>query len=263
MLGSICGQQQQLLCAAKPPATKQFVSHSCKYAHSMCTAPDDAAISFVCVSCAAPPPPPPRPQNPLVWSTAIAVLLSALGSAALLDPSSPLALKHLAFLEALLGWFAQTTAPLTLFTTGLWMYSNQQQQRQQEQQRQQRQPAPHSNGLVGDHHSSVSASAPSFGSRDVAWGDVATQLLLRATVAPLWMVVVCRAMGFRGDLGHALVILALLPVAQTAFVVCKQAETGMAAVSTMLVASLFAMLPQLMIVLALLERLGVLAPTDV
>jgi predicted permease len=64
-------------------------------------------------------------------------------------------------------------------------------------------------------------------------------------------------MGFEGGLAYALVILSLLPVAQTAFVVCKQAEAGMAAVSLMLVASLFMMLPQLMLVLALLESMGV------
>jgi predicted permease len=206
-------------------------------------------------------------QNPLVWSTAIAVALSACGSAALLDPSSPLALKHLAFLEALLGWFAQTTPPLTLFTTGLWMYSNQQQQ----QRAHGRAGAPIvsssstaelRSGTVGDE-SSVAAmglQGHTYGSRDVAWRDVLTYLGLRATLAPAFMVLVCWVMGFSGDLAHALVILALLPVAQTAFVVCKQAETGMAAVSLMLVASLFMMLPQLMLVLALLEGSGVLSP---
>lgn len=200
-------------------------------------------------------------KNPLVWSTAVAVVLSSCGSAAVLDPSSPLALKHLAFLEALLGWFAQTTAPLTLFTTGLWMYSNQQQQQQ---------------GTRHADHSVVSSSgvtAPlppaaaavvgpcqgAYGSRDVAWRDALLYLGLRATLAPALMVVVCLVLGFRGDLAHALVILSLLPVAQTAFVVCKQAETGMAAVSFMLVASLFMMLPQLMVVLAVLERLGLLS----
>jgi predicted permease len=195
-------------------------------------------------------------QNPLVWSTAVAVLLSALGSAALLDPSSPLALKHLAFLEALLGWFAQTTAPLTLFTTGLWMHSNSQQQQQQ------RQHQGHANTNSATSSSSSErkpVQSLSYGSQEVAWSEVFVHLLLRATVAPALMVVVCRLMGFTGDLAHALVILALLPVAQTAFVVCKQAETGMAAVSVMLVASLFMMLPQLMVVLAVLERLGVLA----
>ncbi|KAF6250627.1 hypothetical protein COO60DRAFT_1570276 [Scenedesmus sp. NREL 46B-D3] len=84
-------------------------------------------------------------------------------------------------------------------------------------------------------------------------------LLARATLAPGFMVLVCWLMGFRGDLAHALVILALLPVAQTAFVVCKQAETGTHAVSVMMVASLLLMLPQLMVLLALLERLGVLS----
>jgi predicted permease len=178
-------------------------------------------------------------------------------------------LKHLAFLEALLGWFAQTTAPLTLFTTGLWMYSNQQQQQQQQQRAHGQAGAatvssstaePRS-GTVG--HSLVVEAAGlqgTYGSRVVAWRDVLTYLGLRATLAPAFMVLVCRVMGFRGDLAHALVILALLPVAQTAFVVCKQAETGMAAVSLMLVASLFMMLPQLMLVLALLEGSGVLSP---
>jgi len=194
----------------------------------------------------------------------VAVLLSALGSAALLDPSSPLALKHLAFIDALLGWFAQTTAPLTLFTTGLWMYSNSQQQQHQQQQ-----PAYHSVGtsskgstalISGSDGTGMAHSA--YGSRTVAWKDVFMYLLLRATLAPALMVLVCRAMGFKGDLAHALVILALLPVAQTAFVVCKQAETGMAAVSAMLVGSLLMMLPQLMVVLAALERLGVLAEDE-
>lgn len=204
-----------------------------------------------CVPCAA--------QNPLVWSTAVAVALSACGSAAVLDPSSPLALKHLAFLEALLGWFAQTTAPLTLFTTGLWMYSNSSQQQQGTRR------ADHS--LVSSSTVTAPAAAAAvagpcqgaYGSRDVAWREVLLYLGLRATLAPAFMVVVCLVLRFRGDLAHALVILALLPVAQTAFVVCKQAETGMAAVSFMLVASLFMMLPQLMVVLAVLERLGVLS----
>lgn len=202
-------------------------------------------------------------QNPLVWSTAIAVVLSACGSAAFLDPSSPLALKHLHFLEALLGWFAQTTAPLTLFTTGLWVYSNQQQQQQQAHGQAGAVVASSSTADMrsGMAESSVAAAVQhgTFGSRDVAWRDVLTYLGLRATLAPAFMVLVCWVMGFSGDLAHALVILALLPVAQTAFVVCKQAETGMAAVSLMLVASLFMMLPQLMLVLALLEGSGVLS----
>lgn len=196
-------------------------------------------------------------QNPLVWSTAVAVLMSALGSAALLDPSSPLALRHLAFVEALLGWFAQTTAPLTLFTTGLWMYSNSQQRQQDLLLR--KQAADGSTVSAGDTvgSSAVTRCREAYGSRDVSWRDVVVYLALRGTVAPALMVWVCWLMGFEGGLAYALVILSLLPVAQTAFVVCKQAETGMAAVSFMLVASLFMMLPQLMLVLALLESIGV------
>jgi len=63
-------------------------------------------------------------QNPLVWSTAVSLLLSYVGSSSVLDPEQPTAWDQLASVEGLLGWFAQTTAPLTLFTTGLWMHSN-------------------------------------------------------------------------------------------------------------------------------------------
>jgi predicted permease len=193
-------------------------------------------------------------QNPLVWSTGVAVLLSAAGSAALLDPSSPRAIRQLAFLEALLGWFAQTTAPLTLFTTGLWMFTNSAAQSSPAAAR----PAKPA-GAAASAAACAAHGASGFGSTSVCPRQVGRYLLLRATVAPGLMVGICWALGFRGDLAHALVILALLPVAQTAFVVCKQAETGMAAVSSLLVASLLVMLPQLMLVLALLEGLGVFA----
>lgn len=89
--------------------------------------------------------------------------------------------------------------------------------------------------------------------------QLATFLLLRATLAPGLMVAVARLMGFTGDLAVALVILSILPVAQTAFVVCKQYETGVHAVTAAMVASLLLMLPQLMGTLALLERWGVFA----
>jgi hypothetical protein len=56
----------------------------------------------------------------MVWSTAAALLLSCLGSAALLEPSSPAHVRALGFVEPLLAWFAGVTAPVTLFVTGLW-----------------------------------------------------------------------------------------------------------------------------------------------
>jgi hypothetical protein len=63
-------------------------------------------------------------QNPLVWSTGVALLASAAGSSWLLDPASPLAIPQLRFIDKTLAWFASCTAPVTLFTTGLWMESN-------------------------------------------------------------------------------------------------------------------------------------------
>lgn len=71
------------------------------------------------------------------------------------------------------------------------------------------------------------------------------------------MALVARLLGFRGDAAAALVVLALLPVAQTAFVVCKQYEAGTHAVTAAMVASLLLMLPQLVMVLALFEAAGV------
>ena len=136
------------------------------------------------------------------------------------------------------------------------MYSNSRQRQQDLLLR--KQAVDGSTGTAGDAAvSSAVASREAYGSRDIAWRDVVVYLALRGTVAPALMVWVCWLMGFEGGLAYALVILSLLPVAQTAFVVCKQAETGMAAVSLMLVASLFMMLPQLMLVLALLESMGV------
>jgi predicted permease len=199
-------------------------------------------------------------QNPLVLSTGSALLLSALGSAALLDPASPRAVAQLAFVDALLGWFAQTTAPLTLFTTGLWMHSNSEQQAQARaaQQALPASPLLQLSLLPAAPPGPADASGSGgFGSRAVSRAHVLQWLLLRATAAPALMAAICWCAGFTGDLAHAMVILSLLPVAQTAFVVAKAADTGMAAISVMLVASLLVMLPQLMAVLALLERAGV------
>jgi predicted permease len=68
------------------------------------------------------------------------------------------------------------------------------------------------------------------------------------------MVAVAHLLGFHGDLATALVILALLPVAQTAFVVAQQYDaSGAAAVSVAMVASLLLMLPQLMVALKVLQ----------
>jgi len=52
------------------------------------------------------------------------------------------------------------------------------------------------------------------------------------------------------------VILSVLPVAQTAFVICKQYEMGTAVVTSAMVASLLLMLPQLMGTLVLLDWWG-------
>jgi hypothetical protein len=60
-------------------------------------------------------------QNPLVWFTGASLAASALGSSAVLDPRSPAALPALRWAEATLAWFAGVTAPVTLFTTGVWM----------------------------------------------------------------------------------------------------------------------------------------------
>lgn len=92
-----------------------------------------------------------------------------------------------------------------------------------------------------------SASAP----------QLATFLALRATLAPAAMVLVARLLGFRGAPAVALVILSVLPVAQTAFVVCKQYDCGTHVVTAAMVASLLMMLPQLMATLALIDWLRV------
>jgi predicted permease len=71
------------------------------------------------------------------------------------------------------------------------------------------------------------------------------------------MAAAARLFGFRGDAAAALVVLALLPVAQTAFVICEQAGgAGAHTVTAAMALSLLAMLPQLVVVLALFERLG-------
>jgi predicted permease len=196
-------------------------------------------------------------QNPLVWSTGLSLLLSCMGSSVLLDPSSPVALQQLSFIDGLLGWFAATTAPLTLFTTGLWMYSNRVQQQYRVEQLREPSLIQWQEGQERVHV----AAQPTVQQQQqqLTWRQLWMYLVARATLAPGLMVLVCWAMGFQGDLAHALVILALLPVAQTAFVVCKQAEVGTYAVSVMMVASLLVMLPQLMVLLALLEWLGVFA----
>lgn len=186
-------------------------------------------------------------QNSLVWSTGISLLLSCVGSSAVLDPGSPSSIKQLAFFEQMLQWFAVSTAPLTLFTTGLWMYSNNEKQQQLLEQQ-------HGALLTGRHRVARLQQA-----EQLSWKGLAAYLLARATIAPGLMVMLCYLLGCRGDLAHALVILALLPVAQTAFVVCKQHETGMHAVSCVMVGSLLLMLPQLMVMLAVLEHLQVFA----
>lgn len=191
-------------------------------------------------------------KNPLVWSTGLSLLLSCLGSSVLLDPRSPVALQQLSFVDGLLGWFAASTAPLTLFTTGLWMYSNSMQQ-QQRQAQQKGQPSL----MQQQHQAGCPVEANQEPQEQLTMRQLWMYLLARATVAPGFMVLVCWVMGFKGDLGRALVILALLPVAQTAFVVCKQADTGTHAISVLMVASLLVMLPQLMVLLALLEWFGV------
>lgn len=206
----------------------------------MCAAAVTAAAAVACLHL----------QNPLVWSTGISLLLSSFGLTVVLDPDHPMALDQLRFIEALLGWFAMATAPLTLFTTGLWMYGHhlkQQRQQKQDEQRGWARVTSHSEEQVGG---------------GISWWKLAMYLLARATVAPGFMVIVCWLMGFTGDFAHSLVILALLPVAQTAFVVCKQAEMGTHAVSVVMVASLVLMLPQLMAMLGLLDWLRVFAEDD-
>eukprot|EP00879_Flechtneria_rotunda_P022409 GHRR01023652.1.p1 GENE.GHRR01023652.1~~GHRR01023652.1.p1 ORF type:complete len:212 (+),score=40.15 GHRR01023652.1:40-675(+) len=168
-------------------------------------------------------------QNPLVWSTGLSLLLSSLGSSVLLDPASPLAVHQLAFVEQLLGWFAQTTPPLTLFTTGLWMYNN------------------------GWSKPAKQGAQPASA---LSWQRLCWYLLARATVAPFMMTLLCWLFGFRGAFAHAMVILALLPVAQTAVMVCKQHDTGTHEVTGVMMASLLLMLPQLLLTLALLEWVG-------
>jgi predicted permease len=186
-----------------------------------------------------------------------------MGSSELLNPSSPAALQQLSFIDGLLGWFAATTAPLTLFTTGLWMYSNSVQQQYcvgqlrepsliQWQDRQE-------GVLVAAQQVAQQQQHQQQWQQQLTWRQLCMYLVARATLAPGFMVLVCWVMGFKGDLAHALVVLALLPVAQTAFVVCKQADVGTYAVSVMMVASLLVMLPQLMVLLALPEWLGVFA----
>ena len=49
-----------------------------------------------------------------------ALLLSCMGSATILEPSSAGHIWALGFVEPLLRWFAGCTAPVTLFCTGLW-----------------------------------------------------------------------------------------------------------------------------------------------
>ena len=91
--------------------------------------------------------------------------------------------------------------------------------------------------------------------------QVLLYLVLRATLAPALMVAVAYLLGFQGDLATALVILALLPVAQTAFVVAEQHDAGgAAAVGVAMVASLLLMLPQLMAALKLLQWSQLLQP---
>jgi predicted permease len=181
-----------------------------------------------------------------------------MGSSALLNPSSPIAVQQLSFVDGLLGWFATTTAPLTLFTTGLWMYSNSiQQQQHQKQQAQQMGPPSLLHQQQQQQQQRIHVGAKQEAQQQLTWRQLWKYLLARATVAPGFMVLVCWAMGLKGDLAHALVILALLPVAQTAFVVCKQAEVGTHAISVLMVASLLVMLPQLMVLLAVLEWLHV------
>jgi predicted permease len=195
----------------------------------------------------------PSWQNSLVWSTGVSLLLSYVGSSSVLDPDQPTAWPQVAFVEGLLGWFAQTTAPLTLFTTGLWMQSTSSSSS-----------VTAVNGSSGSS-GAVGAIGASSGIEEAVDGPLSSRqmclyLLLRCTVAPAMMVLLCRLLRVSGDLAHALVILALLPVAQTAFVVCKQYDVGTHVVSMVMVASLFLMLPQLMAVLALLEGLGILGP---
>lgn len=164
-----------------------------------------------------------------------------------------MALQQLSFVDGLLGWFAASTAPLTLFTTGLWIYSNSLQQQQQRQLQKTGQPSL----MQQQHQAAGPVGADQEPQEQLTMRQLWMYLLARATVAPGFMVLVCWVMGFKGDLGRALVILALLPVAQTAFVVCKQADTGTHAISVLMVASLLVMLPQLMVLLAVLEWFGV------
>jgi predicted permease len=82
-------------------------------------------------------------------------------------------------------------------------------------------------------------------------------MLLRSTLAPAFMVLVATLLGFKRDLAVALVILSILPVAQTAFVICKQYDLGTHQITAAMVASLLMMLPQLMVTMAVLDWSGV------
>ncbi|KAF8057744.1 SYT2 [Scenedesmus sp. PABB004] len=167
-------------------------------------------------------------KNPLVWTTGASLALSALGSSALLDPRSPAALAQLAFLEQLLSWFGSATAPLTLFTTGLWMYDNAAQRRQQGQHRLQQQHGLQQQqgrqGLAPPQQGGGGGAAE----RPPSWARLLGCLAARGVLAPAAMAALAWALGVRGDLAAALVILALLPVAQTAFVVAQDAGVGAA-----------------------------------
>ncbi|KAI8471342.1 MAG: hypothetical protein J3K34DRAFT_233772 [Monoraphidium minutum] len=158
-------------------------------------------------------------QNPMCYSTAAALLLSCLGSAAVLEPSSPGHLRALGWVEPLLRWFAGCTAPVTLFCTGMW----------------------------------AQGADPA---RRPDARELATYMALRAMLSPALMVLITRLCGLRGPPAVALVILSILPVAQTAFVICKQYDTGTHLVTAAMVGSLLLMLPQLTATLALLERWG-------
>ena len=85
-------------------------------------------------------------------------------------------------------------------------------------------------------------------------------LLLKLLILPWLMVLVTAILGIGGTLGKALVLLSVVPVAQTAFVVSEQYEVGTTAVTTVMMAGLLLLLPHLLCVLAVIDLFG-LYPT--
>lgn len=164
-------------------------------------------------------------RNHLMWTTGGAVLLSLLGTKDRLDPDSRTAVPQLSFVDGSLAWFAGCCVPLTLFSTGMWMH--------------------------GRPLTSASNLAATL-----------AYTTLRMFVLPCVMVFVNWLLGISGRLAYALVLLSCVPVAQTAFVVSEQYKAGTEAVTSVLSVGLLLMLPHLLLVLAVMKRLGLYSSAD-